>query len=192
MVFVDFDKENINIQDFRQNISSPARSSAFFMYTVFFLQVKSSWRNIGFTIENTVENVRWMLNPNTKHLYDLVFDNIFDSKSNISPWRFDFQKKNSIHEKCGRASPIRNILAKVLDIYVFPVKISKNHRKCCKLFTVWFPKEMAMSRFFRDLTGVGTKISQISIFIFFGRHSTDFQDFCFVKSIRIFTAIDWA
>ena len=106
---------------------------------------------------NTVENVRWMLNPNTKHLYDHVFGNIFDSKSKISPWRLDFQKKNSIHEKCGRASPIRNILAKVLDIYVFPVKIDKNHRKICKLFTVWFPKELAMSRFFEFCLDLGPK-----------------------------------
>ena len=71
-----------------------------------------------------------------------VFDNIFDTKSNISPWWLDFQKKNSIHEKCGRASPIRNILVKIMDIYVLLVKIGKNHRKTCWLFTVWFPKEM--------------------------------------------------
>ena len=57
MVFVDFDKENINIQDVHQNISNPARSSAFFMYTVFFLEIKSSWRNIGFSVENVVENM---------------------------------------------------------------------------------------------------------------------------------------
>ena len=36
VVFVGFDRENINTQDFRQNISNPARSSTFFMYTVFF------------------------------------------------------------------------------------------------------------------------------------------------------------
>ena len=57
MVFVDFDKENINIQDFHQNISNRARSSAFFMYTDFLLEIKSSWRNLGFTVQNFVENI---------------------------------------------------------------------------------------------------------------------------------------
>ena len=84
LVFVDFDRENINVHDFLQNISNRARSSAFFMYIDFLLQIKSSWRNIGFSVENTVENVRRMLNLNTKHLYDYVFGNNFDSKSNIS------------------------------------------------------------------------------------------------------------
>ena len=91
MVFVDFDKENINIQDFHQNISNRARSSAFFMYTDFLLEIKSSWRNLDFSVENTVENVMWMLNPSTKHLYDHVFGNIFDTKFKISPWWLDFQ-----------------------------------------------------------------------------------------------------
>ena len=149
MFFVNFDRENINTQDFRQNISNRARSSAFFMYTVFFLEIKSSWRNIGFTVENVVQTkVIQVFCVWIEHSY-YVFDSIFDSKSNISPWWLDFQKKYNIHEKCGRVSPIRNILTKVLDIYVLLVKISKNHRKICKLFTVWFPKELAMFRFFR-------------------------------------------
>ena len=50
VVFVDFDKEYLKNQDFRQNISNPARCSAFFMYTLFFLENRSSWRNIGFTV----------------------------------------------------------------------------------------------------------------------------------------------
>ena len=54
MVFVDFDKENINIQDFHQNISDQARSSAFFMYTKFLLEIKSPRRNPEFSVENTV------------------------------------------------------------------------------------------------------------------------------------------
>ena len=57
VVFVDFDKENINIHDFHQNISNRARSSAFFMYTDFLQEIKSSWRNLDFSVENTFENV---------------------------------------------------------------------------------------------------------------------------------------
>ena len=59
MVFVDFDREYLNFQDFRQNISNPARPSAFFMtlYTLFLLKNKSSRRNLGFTVENIVENI---------------------------------------------------------------------------------------------------------------------------------------
>ena len=54
---MDFDKEYINNQDFRQNVSNPARCSAFFMYILFLLKIKSSWRNLGFTVENDVENM---------------------------------------------------------------------------------------------------------------------------------------
>ena len=57
MVFVDFDREDVNFQDFFQNVLHPTRSSAFFMYTIFFLDIKSSWRNIGFTVENVVSNL---------------------------------------------------------------------------------------------------------------------------------------
>ena len=78
MVFVDFDKEDVNFHDFRQNILNPARCSSFFMYTLFFLEIKPEWRNLGFTVENIVENVGEMLNPNTYHLYNHVFDDIFD------------------------------------------------------------------------------------------------------------------
>ena len=42
VIFVDFDREIINIQDFHQNISDRARSSAFFMYIDFLLEIKSS------------------------------------------------------------------------------------------------------------------------------------------------------
>ena len=85
MVFVDFDRENINIQDFRQNISNRARSSAFFMYTVFFLEIKSSWRNLGFTVENVAENMVIQVFCVGLRYSPYVFDSIFDSKSNISP-----------------------------------------------------------------------------------------------------------
>ena len=57
MVFVDFDKENINIQDFHQNISNRARPSAFFMYINFLLEIKSSWRNLEFSVGNVAENM---------------------------------------------------------------------------------------------------------------------------------------
>ena len=71
-----------------------------------------------------------------------VFDNIFDTKSNISPWWLDFQKKYSIHEKCGRASPIRNILAKVMKMKSSLPKSAKTIQKLYNLFTVEFAKEL--------------------------------------------------
>ena len=49
VVFVDFDKEDVNFHDFRQNILNPARCCAFFMYTLCFLEIKPVWRNLGFT-----------------------------------------------------------------------------------------------------------------------------------------------
>ena len=81
----------------------------------------------------------------------LTFSTVFSTVDPIFLHDDLISRKNTIiiHEKCGRVSPIRNILAKVLDIYVLLVKISKKHRKICKLFTVWFPKELAMFRFFR-------------------------------------------
>ena len=85
MVFVDFDKENINIHDFHQNISNRARSSAFFMYTDFLLEIKSSWRNLEFSVENVAENMviqvfcAWI-----EHSH-YVFNSIFDTKIKISP-----------------------------------------------------------------------------------------------------------
>jgi hypothetical protein len=45
------------MQDFQQNISNRARSSAFFMYIEFLLEIKSSCRNIGFTVEIVAENI---------------------------------------------------------------------------------------------------------------------------------------
>ena len=84
MVFVDFDKENINIQDFHQNISNRTRSSAFFLYTDFLLEIKSSWRNLEFSVENVAENIviqvfcAWI-----EHSH-YVFDSIFDTKIKIS------------------------------------------------------------------------------------------------------------
>ena len=64
MVFVNFNKEYLKFQDFRQNILYPTRSFAFFMYTLFLLRSESSWRNRGFTVENDVENETETLNPN--------------------------------------------------------------------------------------------------------------------------------
>ena len=85
MVFVDFDKENINIQDFHQNISNRARSSAFFMYTDFLLEIKSSWRNLEFSVENVAENMVIQVFCAWIEHSPYVFDSIFDTKINISP-----------------------------------------------------------------------------------------------------------
>ena len=47
-----------------------------------------------------------------------------------------------IHEKCGTASRIRNILSKVMIFLVFLVKIHKTTPELYNIFTVWFPKEL--------------------------------------------------
>ena len=129
VVFVDFDREDVNFHEFWQNVLSQARSSAFFMYIIFFLEIKSSWINLGFSVENVVENVVIQRKGVWIEYFTLVFDDIFDRKSKIYPWWLDFQKKKCIHEKCGRASLTQNILSKFVEIYVFPVKIYKNHNK---------------------------------------------------------------
>ena len=85
MVFVDFDRENINIQDFHQNISNRARSSAFFLYTDFLLEIKSSWRNLEFSVENVAENMVTQVFCAWIEHSPYVFDSIFDTKTNISP-----------------------------------------------------------------------------------------------------------
>ena len=86
MVFVDFDKETINIQDFHQNILNRARSSAFFMYTDFLLEIKSSWRNLEISVENVAENMVIQVICAWIDHSPYVFDSIFDTKTNISPW----------------------------------------------------------------------------------------------------------
>ena len=55
--FCRFWQGRLHFHSFRQNILNPARSSAFFMYTLFLLRSKSSRRNLGFTVENVVENM---------------------------------------------------------------------------------------------------------------------------------------
>ena len=85
MVFVDFDREDVNFQDFFQNVLHPTRSSAFFMYTIFFLEIKSSWINLGFSVENVVENVVIQRKGVWIEYFTLVFDDIFDRKSKIYP-----------------------------------------------------------------------------------------------------------
>ena len=63
---------------------NPARSSAFFMYTVFFLESKSSWRNLGFTIKNVIENKCIVCLDREFPSHTHVFDDIFDSKSKMN------------------------------------------------------------------------------------------------------------
>ena len=141
------------------------------MYTIFFLEIKSSWINLGFSVENVVENEGEILNPNTFPLYNHVFDDIFDWKSKIYPWWLDFQKKNDIHEKCGRASLTQNILSKFVEIYVFPVKIYKNHQKNgANYLLCGFLRNWRMSRYFQNLLefpltfGFCLKIENLSTF----------------------------
>ena len=39
-----------------------------------------------------------------------------------------------------KSEPDSKYFVKSLENEVLPVKINENHRKLCKLFTVWFPK----------------------------------------------------
>ena len=89
VVFVDFDKEYLKIQDFRQNISNPARSSAFFMYT-FFLNLKT--RHLGEILDllskmtSKREVIRGKGSIQTHNVCIMMFStSLFDSKSKISP-----------------------------------------------------------------------------------------------------------
>ena len=47
-----------------------------------------------------------------------------------------------IHEKCGKASRIQNILVKSQKMKSFLSKLTKTIPKRCNWFTVWFPKEL--------------------------------------------------
>ena len=85
VVFVDFDREDVNFHEFGQNVLSQARSSAFFMYIIFFLEIKSSWINLGFSVENVVENVVIQRKGVWIEYFTLVFDDIFDWKFKIFP-----------------------------------------------------------------------------------------------------------
>ena len=39
-----------------------------------------------------------------------------------------------------KSEPDTKYFVKSLENEVLPIKINENHRKLCKLFTVWFPK----------------------------------------------------
>ena len=65
-----------------------------------------------------------------------VFNGNFDSKSNISPRILAPNYKHCIHEKCGRASRIQNILAKVLKMNSSLSKSTKTSQKLRNLFIV--------------------------------------------------------
>jgi hypothetical protein len=99
------------------------------MYTFFFWKSSQYGEILDLPVENVVKNVIIQVICVWIEHFTHVFDDIFDSKSKISPFWFDFQKKKCIHEKCATASRIQNILAKVMEIDVFLVKIYKNHRK---------------------------------------------------------------
>ena len=94
VVFVEFDKEDVNFHDFRQNILNPARCCAFFMYTLFFWKSRQYGEILDLPVENVVKNVIIQVICVWIEHFTHVFDDIFDSKSKISPFWFDFQKKN--------------------------------------------------------------------------------------------------
>ena len=103
------------------------------MYTLFLLKSKSSWRNLGFTVENVVENMVIQVLCVWNEYFPLVFDDIFDSKYKISPGRLAFQKKKCIHGKCGRASRVQIYFGKSLENEVFLARIHKNHPKTMQI-----------------------------------------------------------
>ena len=149
MVFVDFDREDFIFKSFWLNILSPARSSAFFMCTIFFLKINSSWRKIGFCVENTVENMVIPVLCVGIQSFTSRFRQYFFTKSKISPWWVDFHKKYDIHEKCGRASRTQNILSKVLRMKSSLLKSTKTVENCANYLLYGFLKELMMCRFCR-------------------------------------------
>ena len=82
-------------------------------------------------------------------MHNHVFDSIFNTKSKISPRWLDFQKKYSIHEKCGRASRTHNILWKVLRMKSSLSKSTKTVENCANYLLYGFLKELMMCRFCR-------------------------------------------
>ena len=58
-----------------------SRLGSFFMYIIFFLEIKSSWINLEFSVENVVENVVIQ----RKCVWIEYFTLVFDRKSKIYP-----------------------------------------------------------------------------------------------------------
>ena len=171
MVFGDFDREDFIFKSFWLNILSPARSSAFFMYIIFFLEIKSSWINLGFSVENVVENEGEILNPNTFPLYNHVFDDIFDWKSKIYPWWLDFQKKKWYTWKMRKSEPDSKHFVKIRGNLRLPCQnLQKPQKKCANYLLCGFLRNWRMSRYFQNLLefpltfGFCLKIENLSTF----------------------------
>ena len=117
------------------------------MYIIFFLKIKSWWGNLGFGVENTVENMVIQVLCVGIQSCTSRFRQYFDTKSKISPRWLGFQKKYGIHEKCGRASRTQNILSKVLRTKSSLSKSTKTIEICANYLLYGFLKELMMCRF---------------------------------------------
>jgi len=146
MVFVDFDREDFIFKSFWLNILSPARSSAFFMYTIFFLKINSSWRKVGFCVENTVENVSWMTESQCMTMFSTVF-----STQNPRFLHHDLIfRKNMIYMKNAKERAGLKIFSQKL------LKMKSSLSKSTKTIEIYanhllygFLKELMMCRFCR-------------------------------------------
>ena len=131
-------------QDFRQNISNPARCSAFFMYTLFLLKNKSSWRNLGFTVENVVENMViqvlcvWI---ERFPLIHLTFSTVFSTVNRIFLLEDLLLGKKSVYMKnAEERAGFKIFWRKSWKLTSSLSKSTKTTGKLCNVFTVWFPK----------------------------------------------------
>ena len=137
----------------------------------FFLEIKSSWINLGFSVENVVENEAEILNPNRFPLYNHVFDDIFDWKSKIYPWWLDFQKK-MIYMKIAEERACLKIFCQ--NSWKFTSSLSKSTKttkKCVNYLLCGFLRNWRMSRYFQNLLefpltfGFCLKIEKLSTFL---------------------------
>ena len=125
----------LHFQDFRQNKLSPARSSAFFMYTVFLVRSKSYWSNLGFSVEIVVENVVmqefWCL-PLSIILIHLMFSTVF-STANPRFLEYDLIfTKNTVYMKNAEEWAGLNLFWRKSWKLRFLLQIIKNLAKITK------------------------------------------------------------
>ena len=74
----------------------------------------------------------------------LTFSTVFRHKIQDFSMMSWFSEKIWYTWKMRKSESDSKYFVKSLENEVLPVKINKNHRKLCKLFTVWFPKELVM------------------------------------------------
>ena len=85
MVFAGFGREDFIFRAFAKIFRIGLALPHFSCILFFFLEIKYSWRNLGFTVDNVTKNkVIQVFGVWIEHS-PYVFDSVFDSKFNISP-----------------------------------------------------------------------------------------------------------